>query len=191
MQNFIQNESRQPIVFDRKIEDIPGGITVAVGDLGGDEVKAGTPVGKDSQSGLYHVVKTAKMQATANNSATEYRVEKGHQFEVGDIITHASSKAAYAIASIDTDDPDYDAINIGTTLGEEVAEGAIIFEAAEETADSSAFKYTPVGLVGTTFDIVEDDNHLVDCVVRGSVLESVIPPIHSEIKTALSLIRFV
>ena len=61
MQNYFKKETPEKLVFERKIEDIPGGITVAVRDLTQKRIFAGTPVGPD-QNGLYHVVKTARVR---------------------------------------------------------------------------------------------------------------------------------
>lgn len=193
MQNFKQTESRLPVVFDTKLEDIPGGVTVASSDLVQKVVKAGTPIGKDG-NGLYHVVKVAKLQADAANDATTYKVLKGHNFKVGDFITAKEAGKAYAITAIDTSNAEYDQFTVGTTLGIALtaASGAYLMEAsAQATTDASVLKYQPVGLIGTTYDVVETQNHMVDCVVRGSVREAVIDPIGPAIKAKLPLFRFV
>lgn len=193
MQNYSQTEQRRPVVFDTKLEDIPGGVTVAVKNLTQKKVKAGTPIGKDV-NGLYHVVKVAKLHANAANDATTYQVKKGHNFKVGDFITIKPGAKAYAITAIDTSNADYDVLTVGTTLGVALtaSNNVYLVEAVAQAAtDSSVLKFEPVGLVGTTFDVTEDDNHLVDCVVRGSVREGVIDPISPELKSKLPLIRFV
>jgi len=194
MQNLKQTESRLPVVFDTKLEDIPGGVTVASSDLVQKVVKAGTPVGKD-ENGLYHVVKVAKLQADAADDATAYRVLKGHNFKVGNVITAKESGKAYAITAIDTSNADYDQFTVGTTLGIAltVASGSVLMEASAVAAtDISVLKYQPAGLIGTTYDVVESQNHLVDCVVRGSVREAVIDPIGATVKAKVQpLIRFV
>ncbi|HRY32106.1 MAG TPA: hypothetical protein P5531_03970 [Bacteroidales bacterium] len=178
--------------FLANLENIPGGVCVAVTDLVEDEVTAGTPIGLDSNTGLYHVVKTAQAQNTANNSATDYKFVKGHNFAVGQFIMLGTGKKAYAITAIDTSNASYDLVSVGTTLGENVTTASIFIEATAETGGTdSDFKYTPAGLVGTSFDITAGANHFVDCVVRGSVVESLCVPIHADIKTQLSLIRFV
>ncbi len=189
MQNFLETEELRPIVWIDKIEDIPGGVVVAVADLTQDHVDAGTPIGEDV-NGLFHVVKTAEMYDDATDSATDYPVKKGHNFKVGDYFTNGLLKAAHAITAIVTTEDDYDTISLGTTLGEALAEGDIVFEALADSASTSAFKYTPKALTGFAFDIVEDDNHFVDAIRIGSLYESLAPPIHASIKTALPLIIF-
>lgn len=185
-----ETASKTPFVSN--IETLPGGVTVAVTDLVQTTVVAGTPVGLDGSSGLYHVVKTAEAQANATNSATDYKVLKGHNFKVGDFLTTGLLKKAFAITAITTTETDYDTITLGTTLGVAVTAGDVLIEAtAQATGDTSAYKYTPVGLTGTKFDVVAGANHPCDVVVRGSVIESMIPPISSDIKASLSWMRFV
>ena len=185
------SDTRQNIVFQSKLEDLPGGLCISVADLTQAAVEVGTPVGKDT-NGLGHVIKTAKMQANATNSATDYRVEKGHNFKVGNFFTSGLLKKAFAITAITTTETAYDTITLGTTLGVAVSEGDVMLEAlAQATGNTSAYKYTPVGLVGMAFDVEALDNPFTQVVVRGSVIESLCPPIHSDIKTTLSHIRFV
>lgn len=189
MQNTKQTETAGKRAFESKLEDRPGGITVAVSDLGGSKVEAGTAVGKGS-NGLFNVVKTAKMHANATNTATDYQVKKGHHFKVGQHIGRTVGGTAYTITAIDTSNVDYDVISVGTTLGLALSVGDALIESSAAGATACALKYTPYGLVGHSFDIVKGDNHLVDCVVRGTAIESNIPVVHSAIKTALPHIRF-
>lgn len=188
MQNYFKSESPDKLVFQSKIEVIPGGVTVAVKDLTQKRVGAGTPIGKDT-NGLYHVVKTAKMQAAAASTDTDYKVLKGHNFKVGDYLAYGAK--GYAITAIDQSNADYDKLTVGTTLGA-VAVNEILFEGNKSASSGVTFKYTPEALVGETFDVIENDNHTPAAVVRGSVVEANIgAPINAAIKTSLSLIRFV
>lgn len=191
MQNTKTTETRGLIVFVKKIEDIPGGVTLAAADVTQAVIGAGTPVGKDA-NGLFHVIKTAKAQANAANNATTYKVLKGHNIKVGDFLSTGALKIAYAITAIDTSNADYDTLTVGTTLGVAVTAGDILITAAAEaTGNTSAFKYTPYGLLGSDVQIVSGDNHLVDVIVRGTVRDANIWPVHADIKTALPHIRFV
>jgi len=191
MQVFSKSENRSTVNWESKLEGVPGGITVAVVDLSQALVSDGTPVGKDT-NGLYHVVKTARVKTDTGASDAVYPVEKGHNFKKGDFVTNKLGAKAYAITAIDASAADKDVITLGTTLGVAVKAGDVLFEAkAESATTTSAFKYEPWGMVGTSFDVVIGDNHLTDCVVRGSVRESNIPPIHADIKARLPLIRFV
>lgn len=189
MQNTQTTETLQPVVFDTKLEVIPGGITVAVADLSQTQIKAGTPVGKDG-NGLYHVIKTVVINADATSSATSYQIKKGSDVKVGDFLSLGVGKVSKDITAIDTSNADYDTVTVSATLGTAVTAGDVLV-AALSASSTSALKYTPAGLVGTTIDVVSGDNHLVDCVVRGSVRAGVAPSVNSDIKTALPLIRWV
>lgn len=192
LQNTKTTETAAKSPFITKLETLPAGVCIATTDLVATSVEAGTPVGLDTDTGLYHVVKTAEAQANASDSATDIRVIKGHNFKVGDFLSTGLLKKAYAITVINTTETAYDTLTIGTTLGVAITDGDTLIEAlAEASGNTSAWKYTPVGLVGTTFDIVSGANHLYDVVVRGTVDESEIPPIHADIKSALPVIRFV
>jgi len=182
-------ETRQTIAFATKLEDIQGGGTVAIADLTQALVNEGTPLGVDA-NGLYHVVKTAKMQAEAAADATDYPVLKGHNFKVGDFATTKAGEAAYAITAIDTSNEAKDTITVGTTLGA-AAKDSVLIQAAAESVSDSAAKYKTIGLVGTSFDVISGDNHSTDIVVRGSVKESLCPPISDAMKAEIPLIRFI
>jgi len=184
-------ETASNVVFDSILEVHPGGGVVSVSDLTQSVLKAGTPVGKDA-NGLWHVEKTATMQADATNTATDYPVEKGHNFKVGDFITTGLLKKAYAITAITTTETDYDTLTVGTTLGVAISDGDIIIQATSATgSNASAYKYTPLGLVGQDYDVVTGDNLAVQIVVRGTVISAIAPPISSDIQTTLKVIRFV
>jgi hypothetical protein len=190
MQNTRETESTLPLPFLTKLEDWVGGIVIAASELTQTSLPAGTPVGKDA-NGLFHVVKQAVMQASATDSATAYKVIKGHDFKVGDFLTNLLAGAAYAITSITTTNSDYDTINIGTTLGVTMTAGDVLFEALAESASDSLFKYTPVGLTGHAIDIVAGSNPAVDCIVRGTVNTAVAPAYNASVKAALPHFIFV
>lgn len=188
MQNYFKSESPQIIVFDNKIETVPGGITLAVKDLTQKRVSAGTPAGKDS-NGLYHVTKTARVNTAVGETDKSIKVDKKHNFKVGDILAYGSK--GNAITKIDTSNAGYDSITISAALGAIVI-GEVVFEGDKSGDDGVKYKYPPILLTGTTMDVIEGDNHLVDGVVRGSVREAAIEAaISEEIKKLLPLIRFV
>ena len=191
MQNTKKTETLGKLVFVTKIEDIPGGVTVAVSDLTQTYVAAGTPIGPDN-NGLYHVIKTAKATASATNTATDYQVAKGHNFKVGDFLAVKPGAKAYAITAIDTTNTGYDVLTVGTTLGLAVSNGAVLIQAlAESASTSSGFKYTPTLLTNNDFDVVIGDNHLVGAWRRSTVKEANAPAVSAEIKAAMPLTQWV
>ena len=192
MQNTKTTESRSDVVFQSILETRLGGLTLAIADLVEDVVYAGTPIGVDSSTKLGHIVKCARMQATASNSATDYRVEKGHNFKVGDHICSAEGAKAQTITSITTTETAYDTLTVGTSLGVEVADNAHLYQsAAASQSTGSDLKYDPIGLVGEDHDVTSGDNILCSVVLRGSVITDNIPYIGSVITAKVLLIRFV
>ncbi len=85
------------------------------------------------------IVKTAKVYETSAADATAYKVYKNHILKADDVITKVESAKAYTVQSIDTSNADYDVVAVNNTLGE-LVENDVLFEAAAETADSSAQK---------------------------------------------------
>lgn len=189
-----KKDNRVIRAFTHKLADIPNGITVSAADLTQKVLHEGTPVGKD-ENGLYHVVKVAVLSADATNTATAYTVKKGHNFKVGDVVMLATgSKAkAYTITEIATnaDDATSDDLTVDTTLGTAAKAGDSLYLAAKAGASGAAFKYTPVALVGESYDVDELSNHIVNAWTIGQIRESNIPPIGAEVKAKLTGIQFI
>ena len=161
-------EKGKSIAFTHKLADIPNGGNIAIADLAGDTILEGSAVGLDKSTGLYHIIKTAKIMASAGSTATSYTVAKGHHFSVGDVVMLKASSKAYAITAIATNstNADYDDITIETTLAAASA-GDVLIQAASAGASGSAFKYAPVGMVGC--EISKELNNFVDIVTIGQI----------------------
>lgn len=187
-----KKDNRVIRAFTHKLADIPNGITVSAADLTQKVLHEGTPVGKD-ENGLYHVVKVAVLSADATNTATAYTVKKGHNFKVGDVVMLATGSKAYTITEIATnaDDATSDDLTVDTTLGTAAKAGDSLYLAAKAGASGAAFKYTPVALVGESYDVDELSNHIVNAWTIGQIRESNIPPIGAEVKAKLTGIQFI
>lgn len=149
-----RKDTRTPRVFMHKTADIRGGVSVKVSELGGDFLNEGAVLSAPD-NGICHVVKIAVLSAEATESATDIKVNKGHNFKVGDFIMADEGGKACAITSITTTEKTHDTINVQTTLGVKIEKGGFIIEAAAET---SKLKYTPLSLVGTGKPIVQNSN---------------------------------
>lgn len=169
-----------------RVADIPGGVTVSVAGLGGDDLFEGTPlaVGND---GLFIVVKTAQIVTDATKTATTYEVAKGHHFKVGDHFATADC-AGKVITKIDKTDASKDVITLAETLGEVVTAGTCAFESAD--ADTN-LKNTPVAIAGSNYSVESGDNLFVDAWVVGVVRKSNAPIINDAIAKALKCIVYV
>lgn len=189
----VKKDARQVRAFTHKLADIANGACLYINDLVQAAVCEGAPVGKDSD-GYYHICKTAILGANAANDATVYKVKKGHNFKVGDIIMAAKSAKAYAITTIatDSDDATLDDLTVGTTLGVALSAGAVLMQAASAGASGSDYKYAPVGLLGEGYDVKAGENLFVNIVTIGQIKEGCIGcGISSAIKADLKHIVFI
>lgn len=159
-----------------------GGFTLdRTGLTVGDVIPAGSPMNYDESTRKAKLVKTAKLQASATNSATAYKVFKGHLIKVGDYIASAVGGAAYAVTAIDSSNSDYDELTVGTTLGVVLAAGAPIFVSTATGATAAANSAN--GLLYE--DEVVEENCTVSVVVAGMVYARRIPSIPSTILSTL------
>ncbi len=172
-----RKDTSTPRVFMHKVADVRGGVSVNVTELGCDFLPEGTVISAPVD-GICHVVKRATLTADATNSATEYKVAKGHPFKVGDVIMLTTNAKAYAITAIDTSNASYDALTVGTTLGTAASAGDQIMQAKTAGASGSEFKYVPFALTGTGKPVGQGRNLDVDAwligVTKGNPLPSAI-----------------
>lgn len=153
-----RKDTRTRRVFMHKVADIRGGVSVNVSELGGDYLNEGAVLSVPD-NGICHVVKTAVLSAEASASDTSIKVEKGHNFKVGDFVMADEGGKAYAITGITTTEKTYDTITVKTTLGVDIEKGGFLIEAAaEDTASGSKLKYTPLSLVGTGKPVIAKTN---------------------------------
>ncbi len=184
-----KNDNRFVKCIEHRIADIRGGVGVKVGNLGGSVLCEGTPIGYDSTTGLYKVVKTAKVLANASSSATTIVVAKGHHFKAGDYITFGTSANGQVIASIDKSDASKDVITVSTTLGAAISAGAVLFEV---TGNNKTKPVTPIAIVGDSYDVVSGENLFVNAWVIATVNAANCGVVVDDaIKTALKCIVFV
>lgn len=172
------------------LADLPDGITLESKELvKGTPVMEGAIIGRDS-AGIGHLVKTAKVVATAGSSDTTYKVAKGNHLKVGDFVTLAVGSTAAAITAIDRDsDATFDTITVGDTLGA-AAVGAVIKQ-AKAAAAKSTLKYEPKAMLAESYDVEGDTNIFVAAVTIGQFKEALVPAIDAELKGLMRLIDFV
>lgn len=182
-------DTRQVRAWTHKLADIPGGATLYVADFGGTVIYEGTPIGKDS-NGLYHAVKSAKVQANAADNATTVKVLKGHGFKVGDFIALAVGSTSKKINAIDTSEAAYDTLTLAATLGAALTAGDVLPAAASASA-SAALPFKPVAMLGESYDVVQGENLWVNAVTIGQIKESNIQPVAADIKAQLTGVVFI
>lgn len=169
-----------------RVADIPGGVGVAVANLGGSVLYEGTPLGKGAND-LYEVCKTAKVLTKAEASATTYEVAKGHHFKVGDRFA-TSDCNGQEISAIDRTDAAKDVIAVKASLGKVVAAGACAFESKGEDTE---LKVTPIAVAGSDEEVNTGDNLFVSAWVVGVVREANAPAVNDTIKSALKCVAYV
>lgn len=175
-------------VFQKVLETAQGGFSlVATGLTEGAIVKAGSVVAINEATRKATILKTATMQDAATNSATVYKVEKGHSIAVGDYLARAEGGAAYAVTDIDTSNADYDEITVGTTLGVAVSAGDGLFVSSATGASAAAIA-TGQGLLYE--DTVVQTDAPVSVVIRGTVYARRIPGIIATQKAEMPNIIF-
>ena len=161
---------------------------VTTGLTSGEYVTAGTPIYANGTARTATVLKTAFAQATATNTATDYKLKKGHFFAVGDYLAITVGSKAYAITAIDTSNADYDLVTVGTTLGATVAVNDVFFKSSATGASAAALDVTPNGLLYQSEKV--ESNRSCSVVYEGAVYKNRIPAIPSAVVTALPLIFF-
>lgn len=192
-----ETSTERSLCIQKVLEDIPGGLTVAQADFKTttEEMLEGALIGVDSD-GLGHIFKTAELYENEADSETGYKVLKGHEFKVGDVIVDSGlAGASKAITAITTTEDDYDTITVAVTIGHAMLDGeCLVQSSAAAAAGSAVLKYTLKGIALNQVDLTaENDNLGCGVMVRGSVIESALPyPVDANIKAlaALALIRF-
>lgn len=106
----------------------------------------GTPIYVNFEERTAAVCKTAKV--VNGGTTTAFRVDKGHCFTVGDVVTKLGDGAATpTISSIDTSNADYDVITLSAAYTG-LKEGDIVVESAAVSSGKATAKYTPNMVVG-------------------------------------------
>ena len=169
-----RKDTRVPRVFQHKVADIRGGVSVKTAELGGDYLREGAVLSAPD-NGICHVVKIAEVVAEVGASETAIKVKKLHNFKVGDSVMTAEGGLAYAITAIDESNKDYDTITVGTTL-KAIAKGGFLIEAAApSTSNASRLKYIPLSLAGTGKPIAKGQNVDTDAWLIGVTKSNPLP----------------
>jgi hypothetical protein len=169
-------------IFQNVIETAQGGFTLddTVAVTAALEVKSGTAIGFDATTRKAKVAKMGVLQANATNTATTYRVTKGHTLAVGMSIILAGGTAR-AITAVDTSNGAYDEFTVGTTIGVAGTAGDVLY-----VNDIGAT--APNGLVLDAFTAAQTADIAV--VIRGTVYENRIPPVAASVKLLMPNIIF-
>lgn len=162
-----------PHVFIHKVADVRGGVSVAASELGGNYLREGAVLSAPDANGVCHVVKTAQVASAVGASDTKIKVNKFHNFKVGDFVMSEPGKAADAITAIDTKNKAYDEITVAAAIGAITAGKFIVGAAAKNT--TGALKYEPQSINGSGKSFDNDSNINTDAWVIGVTKANPIP----------------
>lgn len=156
----------------KELEDIPGGMAVALADLRNDvPVPPGAFIGAD-ENGLGHIIKGAVLLEDVAANGTEFKVSKFHQFKAGDFVTSKDKEdvKAYAVASVDSTNPGHDVVKVSTALGVALSAGNSLVgvKAVDAEGGKAEIPYTPVGITKREID-TSLSHAYVGVFVRGTV----------------------
>ena len=167
-----------PRVFQHKIADIRGGVSVKASELSGDYLREGSVLSAPDSNGLAHVIKVGDVYAAVGSSDTTIKLKKNHHFKVGDFVLYAIGAKASTITAIDASNSAYDSLTIDQALGEIAVDAQVAQAAAKSTNNTSALVYAPLALSGTGKPVDPKDNLDVDAwligVTKGNTLPSYI-----------------
>lgn len=135
-------------------------------------IPAGTPVVYDETTRAASVLSTAILYTDAAADATTYQVKKGGTLKVGNnFATGATGGKAYPITAIDTSNPNYDTVTVGTTIGAATA-GDIMYASTATGATASALP----SINGLLYaDTVSGPGTDISVVIRGTVYARRVP----------------
>ena len=171
-------------VFQLIMETAQGGFTLDETVLAaGATVRAGTVIGFDEATRKAKVGKIGVLQAAALNTATTYRVLKGHNLAVGMTVNLAGGTAR-ALTAVNTADPNYDEFTVGTTIGVAAAAGDSLF--VVDDGFNKAKGLLMEDLLIPASGLVET----LSVVIRGTVYERRIPPVAAAVKALMPNIIF-
>lgn len=157
----------------KDIQLAQGGFALVATGLAADTViPAGTPFVFDEAARTATMMGSGYLQANATNSATTYRLVKGHTFKVGDYLSAVAGGTAYAITAIDTSNSAYDVATVGTTLGVGYSAGQVLFASSATGATASAYP----AVNGLLYDdTLANAGESVSLVIKGTVYARRIP----------------
>lgn len=164
-------DARTKSIFVHKVADVRGGISVVASELSGNYLAEGTPLA--CENGKWYAVKIAR--ATEKTTSTTVKVEKTHNFKVGDVVLASVGDKASTISKIDTSAAGYDTLTLSAALGTIEAGAVLVEAAAAQTSTGAALKRTPIALNGSGQEILPNSNVVTDAWVIGVIKDAGYP----------------
>lgn len=169
-----------PIRIEQVIAEKPGGGLVENPQF---EIAPTTAVGE--KNGKFVPIKAYRLVGAVAAADTTIKVEKGSGVAVGDIIAHG--KKGVACTAVDTTPADHDLVTV--TLGVEIANDTVLYQAKAADASKAEPIYTPVYVTGNRVPANEGDFPVR--LINGANLRKETACIASEVAALLPLITLV
>lgn len=196
---YKNDETQYLPIFKEIFEEEQNGGIVVIADIPTATLMLDRGVVVGVSSGLWHVIKTAKVYADVTSGAV-IKVLTNNLFKVGDFISNENHSSEITAINTTASD-DYHSITIDT--GFVVDDGDILHQSTSEGLDDGdvALKYTPSAMTKNQIQLTKYSpgtgatrqiNINSSLVVNASVNESLMPyPVTDEIKSELTdRIRF-
>ena len=180
--NFKHNDPAavEPIRIEQVFAEKPGGGLVENPTF---DAPATTAVGE--KDGKFALIKAYRLVAAVAAGDTTISIAKGSGVAVGDVI--ATGKKGVACTKVDTSAADKDVVTV--TLGVEVAEGKVLYQAKVASADAATPLLTPVYVTGNGLKANEGDQP--ERLINGANLRKETANIASEVAALLPTIHLV
>lgn len=136
---FNEAGANEPVRIEQVFGEKPGGGIVIEP---GFDAPATTAVYADGDK--YRVIKAYRLVAAVKSSDTSIKVEKGTGVAVGDAIAYG--KKAVACTAVDASNASYDVVTV--TMGVNIASGAVLYQAASESASAAQPKGNAIYVTG-------------------------------------------
>lgn len=129
----------EPVIFEKVLGEKPGGGIVPNPDF---DISVGTAVGFDG--GVLKPIKAYRLVKANLVGDTTIEIAKGSGIVSGDVI--GSVKKSVASTAVDTTNPEKDVVNV--TMGQALAKGTVLYQAAGVSASAAVPLLTPAFLTG-------------------------------------------
>ncbi len=172
-------------IFAKVLEAFTGGFSWAAGALTGNTsgktVPAGTLLVVNEATRTATPVKRARLAATVAVDAATATVEKGHMFEVDDIVIGVTGDAGTRILSIVSGD-ETDQLIVGTAVGTCVngATGAALYNISTTTATGGGTNLIGTANAITLYPTTIEAGASVAALRRGTAYANRIQPVNAD-----------
>lgn len=141
-------EGAHPEIWRGECKMLPGGFKPLQDFANGVVLHRGTLTYVDFDTMSAAVCKTASV--VAGGTTSKPRVNKGHYFAVGDVVTKAGDGASTpSVSAIDTSNADYDVLTLSAAYTG-LAAGDVLVESEAVSSGTATAKYEPNAVIGAT-----------------------------------------